>query len=404
MNQDPENAITRSVIVITIEGLGARWLEPWGCGSVRTLAINRLAAEGLLIENAHAIHGNATRQWNQWMQPACDVDSNWLSTLRDSGRTTVLLTDSSAIASASEPHFQEVVELQQSRASVAASELASTHFVNFFAGAAELVQTLPEQGTLLWIHSKGFHLPWDAPQDMRLAVKGDEDPEPPHEVGPPQFSTEPDGPDASDLITGWQQSLAAQIHVLDAALAIFFDSVLDPVTCSNLPLVCLTSTGGYGMGEHSRIGPNEPGLFHEEYVHVPLLCSFPNSDLGNFRLSELMAADRLSGIVESWMAGKPVEQILDLSIFPDRSRQIIYSRTTSSQMIRTATWKLLQTGDDRKLFLKPDDRWDQNDVANLCRDIADELSVLLEQLPDSTGDTLASSQPPLVKLLTDRMA
>ncbi len=49
MNPDPDNANTRSAIVITIEGLGARWLEPWGCGSVRTAAFNRLAAEGLSV-------------------------------------------------------------------------------------------------------------------------------------------------------------------------------------------------------------------------------------------------------------------------------------------------------------------------------------------------------------------
>jgi hypothetical protein len=60
--------------------------------------------------------------------------------------------------------------------------------------------------------------------------------------------------------------------------------------------------------------------------------------------------------------------------------QPILSLAPGLAAIRTGDWKLIAAGERSELFAKPDDRWEQNDVHNRCRDTVDELRAELAKL------------------------
>jgi arylsulfatase A-like enzyme len=63
-----------------------------------------------------------------------------------------------------------------------------------------------------------------------------------------------------------------------------------------------------------------------------------------------------------------------------------------SNVIRTADWCLRQSGSvqsgvsdqtvprDAELFVRPDDRWEANDVAKLCPDVVEQLGMAIEDV------------------------
>ena len=56
--------------------------------------------------------------------------------------------------------------------------------------------------------------------------------------------------------------------------------------------------------------------------------------------------------------------------------------------IQTQSWKLI-VGSSKRLFVRPDDIWEYNDVAELCTEIVEELEVQLHMAIDhlSAGKT-----------------
>lgn len=463
----------RSAVVITIEGLGARWLGAWGNSQVATPVLDQFAGSAWLVENALAIHGDPVRQIRNWLSPPEPTGTgdraarSWLQDLKHAGLAAVAYTDSSDFARLAESCFDEVVEVPTGESHQPAPDIQSTSLSAFMAGAAELWKVLPRHGTLLWIHTRGLRLAWDAPRELRMAFKGEEDPEPPESVTPPELMLDPEAADDRDQIAGWQQSLAAQIAVLDHALSILLDAIdldtssedpdtdlygeglcdqdgfdeadddagrdqVDPVDgnepesdsadgsdslaanqqerehapdhafpgpAADAPLVLLSAPDAWGIGEHWRIGPVLADNCYDEYLHVPLLIRFPESTESPVRIPELVAADRITAILAGWLQSTPPVNLLDSSPVPVRQRQVLWSRRESGGFIRTHGWKLVCRGDQRELYVKPDDRWEQNDVANRCPEVVAELSALLERLPASGCGLMPDDCPDLSELL-----
>lgn len=380
----------RSAVVITIAGLPARWLAPWGCGSAQTPVINRLATRAVLFDQAFTLYGSAVEQFRSWQ-----AERNWTNL-----RSSILLTDCGEAARTGEPCFADVIELQPTPPASPADSETATHLAGFFAGAAELLQTVPTQGSLVWIHSAGLELPWDAPAEWRLAAKGEDDPDPPAALGPPRLewdaATEPD----RDLITGWQQALSAQVRALDFALQPLVDALLDEPE-DETPLVMLAGASGWGMGEHGQVGSSRPSRFHDEFLHVPLLACFPDADLELVRSLELTDADRAAAIVTAWLEGEPPPGPSCFPALPNHQRRLIWRQAGSARMIRTGAWKLIEGHEKAELYLKPDDRWEQNNVADRCPEIVDELRGWLDRLATRPMGlvTLEENEEPLSELL-----
>lgn len=122
------------------------------------------------------------------------------------------------------------------------------NLLELFTFAAEV---LSEQSGLVWIHSSGLHLPWDAPIDLRQQFTDPDDPSPPSSVTPPSIelssNTDP------DEVIGWGQVAAAQATVMDEGLATLQATLASRHDTDDWAWL-FASIRGIPLGEHGRVG------------------------------------------------------------------------------------------------------------------------------------------------------
>jgi hypothetical protein len=68
----------------------------------------------------------------------------------------------------------------------------------------------------------------------------------------------------------------------------------------------------------------------------------------------------------------------------------VISSETGERLIRTRAWQL-NVGESTELYVKPDDRWEANDVASRCGEVV-ELMLALEksEVPDKLPEQLTN--------------
>lgn len=351
---------TAAVVVLSIDGLGARYLGPYGNTSLNTPGFNRLASQGVLFENVWAStnHGDNPRSWywdlllhhsplqNVLQGPPFPEVQRWTAVL-----------DEEVIADCCENYFEEVIRVPRLEPSAPAGSLEETQLATFFAVALERLQQV-EPGDFLLLHSRGLTFPWDAPLAYREALRGEGDPPPPTEVSYGLgYYPEVD----PDVLLGWQQAYGAQVMVLDELLEHFADQLQEldhPVAW------VLTSPRGFPLGEHGFLGPSAD-CWYDEAMHVPLL-------LGDPRIKEparvptlIEAKCWMDFVQEIWM--KRTET--NYPILPNREEEVLFG-DFSTGVVRTHSWKFIRNPDGQcELYVKPDDRWEKNNVADRCRDL-----------------------------------
>jgi arylsulfatase A-like enzyme len=239
-----------------------------------------------------------------------------------------------------------------------------------------------------------MHGPWDAPLALQQTLRDEGDPPPLESIAPPERTlTENDGPDVA-----FQYSCAysAQIMVLDACWRGLVDTITHAAAREQW-LVVLIGVRGYPLGEHRQIGGADQRLFAEQ-LQVPWLIRFPNS-WGLLKRTSCLAThlDLLPTLVQ-WIDesadfaalttdGSSVLPLLATVRFPWRDALLSASRSSSSRSIRTSSWSLRWDQSNAtagsssesvaaggELFVRPDDRWEANDVAKLCPDVVEELT------------------------------
>ncbi|MEZ6071061.1 MAG: sulfatase-like hydrolase/transferase [Pirellulales bacterium] len=176
-----------------------------------------------------------------------------------------------------------------------------------------------------------------------------------------------------------RQAYAAQIVVLDACLGALVEQ-LEALPAAESTALMLLSTAGYPLGEHGVLGTSAGGLFAES-VAAPWMMALPSSCDAVDRCDALVQpSDLLPTILD--LCGVADESQRQRSLLPLtagraghlRDRLIISGRLPDEWAIATSAWYLRHGGERdgagaTQLFAKPDDRWDQNDVAALCPDV-----------------------------------
>jgi arylsulfatase A-like enzyme len=197
-----------------------------------------------------------------------------------------------------------------------------------------------------------------------------------------------------------QSSYAAAVSFVDAAV----DALLSELAALGLAedcLVVLTSDQGQVLGEHGIIGPYRPWL-HEELIHLPLLLRLPARLAGkgegrNLRVAALtQTPDIMPTLLEAFGLAAP-EGVQGRSLLAlargqaERLRDYACSGLrlggASEWSLRAPGWAFLlpgasEPGDPprgRQLYVKPDDRWEVNDVLQHHLDRADAFEQTLKE-------------------------
>jgi arylsulfatase A-like enzyme len=403
--------VEQSAIVLVIDRLGAGFLGPYGNTWLDTPQFNRLASQALLCETVMADASDLAGAYRAWWsgRHALENSNNsrppLLQAAANAKLATVLVTDEPAVAehtdAAGSARRVVVPTLPCERA---ANELADTAIARLFAAAIDELANLREPA-LMWVHSRGMAGPWDAPLELRRQFAAEDDPVAPEFVEPPQRQL-PDDFDPDELL-GIVHAYAGQVALVDACLGLLLDT-LDQSPLADQMLLAVASPRGYPLGEHRRVGGD---ALYGELLHVPLLVRQPKNRDALVRLKRLVQPPDLHATLAEWLglpgsaAGMFAQSLLAEASAERPARELAYAGDPQQQAIRTRAWLLREvTVDDeviRQLFAKPDDRWEANEVASRCGDIADQLAAAAHEFRAAAAAGTLATLPPLAPVLTD---
>lgn len=283
---------------------------------------------------------------------------------------------------------------------------------------------------LLWLDLFSPHGPWDPPPPFRdMYIDNDPDD---FEAG------EEGGTDADEDAAEGEVDLRAVTRLIDvpagvvgeiiseeellrlrrtyASAVSFLDSRLGELLVAlkrlgraDDTLVVFTADQGEPLGEHGYVRRFRPWLY-EELIHTPLIVRLPGGECGGTRHRALVQTVDLYPTILSALGvppdgGSHGDDLLLLA----RGRKTKFRDYACMGMdiaefaIRTHHWHLAvpiePDPDDpprsAELYRKPEDRWDQNDVASLHPETAEALELTLRRFVEAIGRDEVAELPRL---------
>jgi arylsulfatase A-like enzyme len=398
-----------NAIVIVIDRLGAGYLGPYGNTWCETPAFNRLASEGILWENAFVDNPTLKGFYRALTSGAHALESSpvpqhLIQQLAAAGVHSVFVSDDPELDKLPFSHeFSERVSVPHVGRRSAAESLDDTQTAHIFAAAMESIVE-SQSPYLLWMHLRGMSDQWDAPREYRVRFADEEDPSPPDFVDPPDklLPQEAD----PDEILGVNQAFAGQVALIDDCLATWLEA-LSALPNSKDTLLVITSPRGYPLGERGGFGASTDGL-HEEVLHVPLLIRVPHRELAMQRCQALVYPSDLNPTLRNWfgVTNHPpatTERDLLRLIDPRESqREFVVSTFHDARSLRTKAWFVTHVGDKpTQCFVKPDDRWEVNEVSNRRSDIVDHGLQALRAFEQAASENKIDELPKLPAMLLE---
>lgn len=356
-----------SAVVLAIDGLGAKHLGPYGNTWIETPAFNRLATDSLLLDGLYASQPDQQQTCERWWGYGPD---GLMKTLNEHGIHTQLLSDEPELFDypAAAP-FAQQDKLEPPQGVHLAHEWDETHTANFFAQAIQAIENAPPNH-LLWLHSRGFQNPWDAPYGYRQQFVDEDDPDATGSSQVPSLQLDADyDPDTLHEI---QCAFAGQVVLVDQCLAVL-QSVIRDIAKQQDVLFMVSATRGFPLGEHLQVGYQPTDLLYHEQLAVPALIRYPNGEMAMKRRGNLAEFHDLGECLGRWLLqNRPSTDW--------NQRQYSVCRAGDRYLLRTPAWhiKFNQLSNDREqdlktaeLYLKPDDQNEVNDVSDRCEPVVD---------------------------------
>ena len=349
-------------VVLAIDGFRASALGAYGATAYETPGFNELAADSTVHEWLYA---DSTS-----LRGVYGVFENALSISAD--RSLLLTDDESLLELGFDSRFNERSSVASLEPTEPAESIGQTALAESFSGFAaslvEHVESIPEgEASLVWLHTKGLKGPWDAPGELVEPMIDEEDPEIEPSVIPPQAVFEDNATsEAVEARFAASVRYAAQVITLDACLAGLSDLLSGLMEGMAWRFVVM-GLRGYPLGERGVIGGEDRRLFSEQ-THVPMILHTADP-------ADRFQRDKSIGLLSTGVAKS-------LGADSDSDQQSVVIRSESGAIAaRNEGWLMRVPGpdepvDSEELYLKPDDRWEQNNVASLEPDVVKELTAI----------------------------
>jgi arylsulfatase A-like enzyme len=196
--------------------------------------------------------------------------------------------------------------------------------------------------------------------------------------------------DRSDdlTFTRLQRTYATLVSQLDDGLGQLLEE-LRRRERDNPMMLIVTTDRGFPLGEHGLVGDFRPWL-HDELVHIPLIVRMPEGTAAGSRIRALtQPVDLVPTLLEAF--GLNIPDIHGSSLLPlIRGEQEWIREFACSGLrignalewsLRTPDWAFLSPifpeendpSRDPQLYVKPDDRWEVNNVLQHHPDLAENL-------------------------------
>ena len=354
-----------NIFCLSIDGLQNAMLGTYGNAWIQTPALNRLAAQSVVFDQYY------TPSLNLW-----DIFDILIGNpVR--GTHNILLTDDSDVLL--HPRFGEFSKkqlLETSSSSESVHELENTQIFKAMASAVDLYRTtstMSDTPSLCWLHLNGFRGIWDFPLHYREIHRDDEDPEPYKGVELPNYSAP-----SPDELQAVLEAYSGGVAVLDDVILVLLN-LLENNELGETIFV-LMGTRGFSLGEHHRIGANDS--LYSENLHLPLIIRFPRQEYATVRVPRLVQPQDLAEWfqIQKKLPYAPLFQCVQEETVTKHEPHLYFHNESGETAILTPEWFLRRTENNRaELYVKPDDRFEVNDVADRREDVAEELLQRLER-------------------------
>jgi arylsulfatase A-like enzyme len=406
------------VVVVNARGFHLGYVSAYGNEWIETPALDRLAAEGVVFDGHIADRPDAVGARRAWRggryqfpgaegEPAADL----VRLLKDAGVVTSLVLDAGRLSPADFAEGWDVVMEAEGDEEATALEYV-------LEGAGQALEGLAEtENWLLWLETAVLLPPWDAAEEYldRYLVEyvGDDEEAEEEDSEPLEPLLDPaDGPiDPRDDLTfiRLQRSYAAAVSYLDAGLGVLFKELEDRSLVNEVLLV-VTSDHGLPLGEHGVVGQCRPWL-HEELVHLPLMMRLPRGERAGRRVAALTQPLDLAPTLLAAFGLPPIPlQGHDLLPLARGTAEKVHDYVCSGLRVgdaaewalRLPDWAFLlplqAEGRAAQLYVKPDDRWELNNVIQHHPALAEHLEAVLRGFVEAAARPGALQAPELRRL------
>lgn len=404
------------LLVVAVDRLPAWMLPPYGCGWVAMPALTRLASRGVVFDRVIATGADA----GATLADLCGggtgpADAPLVLEAARRGWAPLVVTDArdpvatgggedgGVTAGGAPAAAAGVVEVRRvpvvTRRTPAAAE-ADTSLARVCAVAADALATGHHR--LVVVHLTSLGLVWDAPAAFRDAYVDPEDPPAYAGAAVPDLVVT-DATDPDELV-GIRQAFAGQLTLLDRCLDTLLERVTAPVAGGGWG-VLVAGLRGLPLGLHGRVGPG-PLAAYGELVHVPALLVDPGGRMAAQRCGGLVTPGDLGATLVELSGGaaaarpaaepwRPASLGGLLAAWRWHQRDRVVAAVAAGPAIATAEWHAVAPGGSAavRLFAKPDDYFEMNDVAERCPGERDRFGGLLARV--AAGDAAAAWTAPL---------
>jgi len=404
-----EGLMSKRWVVLSLDALATSAIGVYGSPWNETSSIDKMATLGTVWDRAIATSDDSVEQLAQlWGQTV--GDDRWVNHCHKVGRVELYLNagpQAVELAKLAEKFafdqctFTESVPESLGQDALACEEIELTSMAKLLLPVLERLSDTSESAapdwSVMWVHSDSLARHWDAPRWLFPIEEDEEDEEPIDQVewsladfeaqsragGVPESTTQKPpaifesvsvpffalSPDAHpDWITSWMQTYGCQVRLLDRLVSILLDAI--QASGENIGLAMI-GTSGISMGQNGWIG-HRAGTIRSPQIHVPVIL-FDGEGAG-LRLPGLRSINEVMHYLVASEEGSSritPEQWASDGTADDTVIETVSHR--AERVLTTQQWFFVREGDHTRLFLKPDDRDDMNDIADRCRDVVESM-------------------------------
>ena len=327
----------RNYLCISIDGLQSGAIGAYGNTWIQTPTLDTFACQSALFD----------RFYNSSIDLANTLTELWQF---PPDRHRILLTDDTDVfLHENAGLFDEKHRLEAKQRSRAAGKIEETQFYRNMATIADLLRVRTGEPFFFWAHFEGFRGYWDFPISYRKRYQIDEDPDPYPGVALPEIVGRNINPDVKQSVL---EAYSGGVSVLDEALAGLL-AFLEDSGLAQTTVLLFTSVRGFSLGEHGTIGISDD--LYGENVHLPLFVRFPDGAFAGFRSQTLLQPADVFKLLSQYPDPLPET--------PDELHPLI---RIGNEVIITPDWFVYHKPSGTQLYVKPDDHWEVNDVADRC--------------------------------------
>jgi arylsulfatase A-like enzyme len=388
------------VIVIVLRGLHLGYVGCYGNGWIDTPGLDRLSAEGVVFdqhfcdcpEGAAARRAWRTGQATTQQGMAPDL----LALLREHGVVSQLLIECSALPAS---EFEEGWSAMRRVPPESTTDQPLDRLLEIASDGLD--DMIAHEHALLWMELAGLIPLWRIPAEYLNPYFHQPDPaeeeetdEAPVKTLEPWLDPAP-GPlpaPSQESFLRLQSTYAGAVSMFDGVVGWLLEQLSDR-KLDQETLVAVTTNHGQALGEHGIIGPYRPWL-HDELIHVPLLMRLPGGAEAGRRVATLtQSVDLFPTLLDAFSIAPPPchgYSLLPLArgdVGAVRSHVCCGLRLGEREewALRTPEWSFLlpvaAAPDDPprtpQLYIKPDDRWEVNNVIQHQLELAERFEQTL---------------------------